>query len=674
MTPENRSLSDFWRYDKAHDRTGELISILRGANTLIGNMGSDIRAQWSTNGMSYTDFKAKLVALDYAPLQDEDPPYRGAKVDEVIGYAAHEGGHCLWSREGKYDNIERYVRTAWSRMPTAFRDAYTAGKEPVLLELCRLQNILEDGFIDTKVDATWPVLGEYIRIARTRKDEHTPIDLGAIVNDPNPDRNAVVNVWVSISLYGQKLPRTGDPRVRKAVQDLMRLTRKAIAEDNPSARQIMVFDVARILWQQFPIKSAPLPQLPQSGDAGEGAGGSGGQPQSPQPDESQDEAGSGDDEDGNDDQSGTGASGDSGDESGNKPDESAGDKASGGGGGAQQELDDARGQLGKVLRQILEDAQQKAGGEGAGKIDNLDDFDPADPESDGGREVTPVPDEVISAVLDIIEREMTDISEIVAEALEEDPRGLRAHALRATYDEEKATRVIGSVKDEIEDIKRAFQRQQDISTHWLRGRDKGRLDDRRLHKPFLGDKNFRKQRVVLSQPDQDVGLLLDVSESMQDDYPVVDATAAIFTEGLRKVQGINFAAWAYTGGPTFLALTRITDSGMGGKLHLGDIRKMGGTPSGMAIVGAKSFLDVMPGRRKLLIHFTDGQPQPLGHVITAVRKCREAGIQVYAIAMKGMEKSMRAQYGEGNYETIGSVSELPNAMTQIVKRLGAPQV
>ena len=47
-----------------------------------------------------------------------------------------------------------------------------------------------------------------------------------------------------------------------------------------------------------------------------------------------------------------------------------------------------------------------------------------------------------------------------------------------------------------------------------------------------------------------VGLLLDVSGSMNPWMHVVEQTAAVFAEGLSRKRGINFACWTYTGGYT----------------------------------------------------------------------------------------------------------------------------
>jgi FAD/FMN-containing dehydrogenase len=57
-------------------------------------------------------------------------------------------------------------------------------------------------------------------------------------------------------------------------------------------------------------------------------------------------------------------------------------------------------------------------------------------------------------------------------------------------------------------------------------------------------------------------------------------------------------------------------------------------------------------------------------VTRAVQVCKEAGIRVYAIgAGSHLGGSLESQYGSGNWEVIGTVAELPQAVARLVKRL-----
>ena len=128
------SLSDFWRQDASDDRVRELTSVLRGSDSLIGVMGSGVRAVWSTNGESQTWWvrtrqgkPAEMrVFLDYSPLRELTAPFSGEAVDEVIGYAAHEE---LGQPVGNRDTGERNTQI---RFRVAQRNQVRHGQREVL--------------------------------------------------------------------------------------------------------------------------------------------------------------------------------------------------------------------------------------------------------------------------------------------------------------------------------------------------------------------------------------------------------------------------------------------------------------------------------------------------------------------------------------------------------------
>ena len=745
----DRSLSDFWRTDRSDDRAMEMLSVLRGADNLIGLMGSALKARWSGatlpdgTHLSYTDLKAKIVALDYSPLKGQEAPFLGSTVDEVLGYAAHEGGHCVWTEPDKPGTIQSHVVSCLSTLPRSFQRDWRDGERhkvedgdggwvnPVLVQLCRIQNILEDAYIDYHIAGTWEVLGEYVRTSRRRLAEKTPIDLAAIAATSKPDRNAAMNVWISVVLYDYDVPTKMLTKMRRALTELLALTEKAISEDNGTTRQLMAVYAAAILWREFPTEKAPLPTLPPQGDAAENAGQGQTGPSMPQ---SGGSTGATDDEDGSDpdaddaegDDEGDGGDGD-GTQAGSDPDGDEGDEAGSGAGGASGDGDDdddgegagsggddsegdepagddpeAAGdptddgdgdgdgdgedamsdlakQLASVLNQRaanLKDADDAEGqpdgaGDGAGDVGNLDDFD--------DREVEEVPPELLAAILEALESEYEDIHESVAEVLAEPPEKVAAGVKRAQYDQKAAEDVTRSVGTEIAAIRRVFDREHDAATGYLRGQSRGKLDRRSLWKVGVGNLNVRKLRTVMATPDMAVGLLLDVSQSMDKHRRVVLETAAVFAEGLIYRRGINFAAWTYTGGRGEVKLTRICDRAMG-KLCLADIETSGGTPTGAAIAGCKVLMARMPERKKVLIHFTDGMPDTRHHATLAVNACRDAGIGVYTIAVpptgmfaagapSDMASTLRDQYGEGNYEVIDGVEDLPSAVAGFLKRL-----
>ncbi len=674
MTETERSLSGFWRHDRSDDRVRELVSVLQGANNLIGLMGSDLAVTWSGEG-SYTDFARHIVALDYGPLRGRACPFNGSRVDEVIGYAAHEGGHCIWSQAGKDSTISIEIANRMNPghshpLSPALTRAWRHGERnplpdgaggtvnPVLVELCRIQNVLEDAYIDRHVAVKWEVLGEHIRISRHKLAERTPIDLAAIASQRRPDRNAATNIWLSVALYDYALPRRMSKRVRRAMTALLTLTQAAIAEHGGHVRHSMAVDAAEILFTEFPVAEAPMPTLPQAGPGqGQDKGG-----QSQAAGEGEDDeagegagAGGGGDDDTEEEDAGVGAGG--GDDDTEEEDAGAGDEeddeageGAGGGGAGEGDPEGDEGESG-------EGDGGDQGGDGAGKVGNLDDYD--------DREVVPVPQELLDAITDAIMHEIEDLSQSVAETLAMDPRQVAATARKADYDAGRAKRVTSQVMPQVQELRRVFDSQKDAQTRYLKGLPKGKLDSRRLARGGAGNLNVFQRRQVIDSPDLAVGLLLDVSGSMSSYMGIVEQAAAVFAEGLIRKPGVNFAAWMYTGGFADVALTRICDRALG-KLCLKNIEHGGGTPSGAAIAGVKVLMERMPEQHKLLIHFTDGAPDVEHHVNFAVEAARAAGIRVYAIGA-GRMMGLNQQYGQGNWETIATIEDLPATVARLIR-------
>lgn len=673
-----RNLSDFWREDRTDDRVLELTSVLQGSDSLIGVMGSGVRAVWSTNGGSQTWWvrqkaggKAETrVFLDYLPLGGLKPPFDGRAVDEVIGYAAHEGGHCLWSSATAGMDITNII--AQKRPHRRGKLASPTGQE--LEEALRVANILEDAHIDFHISETWPVLGEYIRWSRECVGKRNPIDLDGIARQARPPRNHILNLWIACSLYDADLPATMSKRVRDAMTFLMDATVKAVKgwrSGKPQGIDMDRLELAADCWlylvKNFPDQAVPLPAiqgLPMP-SPGKGSGG-----------KAEAQAGEGEAEAGkNATENAKGAAEtDTGKETGEaeaeagESEEGEGSEEADGEPSGGQELGhfggepEAEADTGKEGND--QDAPGKPGGQRggdeAGAPGNLDQFDV--------REIQEMPKELLEEVLDAVSHELEDISRSVAEALSVNVQQVQAQTKRADYDGPAAERVKAQVEKEIRELQRVFDRQAQVQARHLYGLTNGKLDARRLARVGAGNLHVFKRREVLDRPDLAVGLLLDVSGSMSSYMPIVWATAAVFGEALVRKPGVNYLCLTYTGGYFQVQTTRICDRQMG-RLHLGNVDQGGGTPSGPAIVSIKVLMDRMREREKVLIHFTDGYPDDSTAVRVAVEGARKAGYKVWAISLRHYEQMLAGQYGEGNYRTIGSVSELPRAVAELVKEM-----
>jgi hypothetical protein len=739
-----RSLSDFWREDKSDDRVMELASVLRGADSLIGVMGSGVGVTWSMSGQSGTwwlQTKAgqpagMKVVLDYSPVAALQPPFGGRSVDEIIGYAAHEGGHCLWS-DG---NSRLTVDAILSRrvMPTTRASRPHDDKNPncwcPTCQILRIQNILEDAYIDFHVAETWPVLGEYIRWARLCTAKARPIDLDAIACNPKLARNSVINLWIACSLYDAPLPAKMCAKVKRAMTFLMSKSVQAVQNKRPDVRSMMAVECWEYLAKEFPREDEPLPRQvpPQSqppaqpqpqepsdengekgggeggsaeseegdkegGEGGKGAGegddegdeegegaGDGDQDTKPDTGEDESEAGEGSEEpdtgeDTGEDEGGESGGAEGGDEGeeegggdeGGEPEgegdedtynKEADDKGEGEGGGDEAK-GDAGQQEGGKNRPQADDSEQ--GGDELGAPGNLDEFDLHD--------LTEVPEKLLEEVMDAISHEIEDLSQSVSEALD---HHATANTRIGDYAGPAADKVRAAVEPQIQKMRRVFDRQAMVKSRQIKGMTSGKLDARSLARVGTGNLRVYKRREVLDKPNLAVGLLLDVSGSMSSPVnymPVVWATACVFAEALIRKPGVNFLALTYTGSGWIMSdesvqTTRICDRDLG-KLCIGNVEQGGGTPSGPAIASIKVLMDRMPERQKVIIHFTDGSPDNANSVLKAVENARKYGYAVWAIGLRGMEATLSKQYGDGNWETMASVRELPDKVAELVKRL-----
>lgn len=719
-----RSLSDFWREDRSDDRVMELASILQGGDSMIGVMGSDVHATWSTDGMSSTwwtrllngNLADRRIFLDYAPIAKLVAPFSGAAVDEIIGEAAHEAGHILWTPIDTSDELMKAMRFSTDRkvIKVVGRpfDEKSLGVVMAVKSALRVHNIVEDAFIDYHVGEVWPVLGEYIQTARRGIARRRPIDLTAVAQMPNPPWNHIVNLWIGVSLYSDQLPAKMSPKVQKAMSFLVNHSLSAIRESDGRVRISLAFECWLYLLNEFvedekaelPRQMTPPkpeekaeptkePEKPTS-QAKESEAGEPGEKPEPDEDEDEDEdetPESDEGEGGEDEKPESGEPDEGGAEGGGEGDEKGEDAPTGifdgmggepksdgnadDGKGKGSQADDAPISDGQELghmqgdeKKPTEDGEEQKpeeekssdkGGDQKGHIGNLDDFDV--------RENKPVPKGLAEEVASAVSHDLEDLSKSVAEVMM-DSSIKNVQTRKADYDAPMADKVLASVQVEVSKMKRVFDRQSRIESRTLKGMVSGRLDGRSLAKVGTGDMRVFKRRNVVDKPDMAIDLLLDASGSMNRRMDTVYKTGAIFAEALVRKPGINFQCLVYTGGFYAVETTRICDRSMP-RLCLKNVTVGGGTPSGPAIASVKVLMDRMPEKDKVLIHFTDGEPDDENAVITAVAACRKAGYTVWAIAPRECEGMLAEQYGEGNYETIESVSDLPEKVEELVMRL-----
>ncbi len=272
--------------------------------------------------------------------------------------------------------------------------------------------------------------------------------------------------------------------------------------------------------------------------------------------------------------------------------------------------------------------------------------------------------------MNAIAHELEDLSQSVAEILSQPVGNVNAQTRKADYDGPAADKIRAQVQPEIQEMRRLFDRQNIVKSRHIKGLTTGKLDSRNLARVGTGNLRVYKRREVLDTPDLAVGFLGDGSGSMSSNMGILYATACVFAEALVRKQGVNFLGLVYTGGSFDCQTTRICDREMG-KLCLGNVEQGGGTPSGTAIASMKVLMDRMRERQKVIIHFTDGYPDDRNAVKVAVANARKAGYAVWAISLTPYAQMLQEQYGDGNWETIDSIRELPAKVRELVEKLVA---
>lgn len=237
------------------------------------------------------------------------------------------------------------------------------------------------------------------------------------------------------------------------------------------------------------------------------------------------------------------------------------------------------------------------------------------------------------------------------------------------YDPLSHNKIKGMVCKEIQQVHRIFSQLDILVARWRHGLRNGKLDGRRLSKVGVGKTTVFKLRDIRNKSSLAVVLLMDVSASMNPYLGDVNKTACIFAEALQPLYPeIWYEVVTYTGkglhSGSDVQLSRLASSTM--KLSLKSIWSGGGTPSGEAIAAALLLLKRRTAHRKIIIHFTDGCPKDTSTVKQALKQCLLDRVNVITISVEVDQGDL---YGQGKGEVIGKVSELPDAVMGMLKKI-----
>ena len=660
-----RNLSDYWRVDKCRDKVGELASILEGSQEAVELLGGKFKVMWS--GQHATIHSKKTITLDPGILIGLNPPYPGQAVDVVIGAALHESGHEKWTEP-------MMGWETWESLSPAEQD-----------ELKDLHNLLEDAYIDSRLGRISNTLSEYIKAVRKALYPEWGKEAVRQLAEGEPSRDSLKQIVAAITLYGEEIPDTASEEVAKGLAEFLSRTLDYIREDSPSKRRDMAVDTWRWL-QQYPAEdtssiteqakqlvskeaiNSDIDGGSQAKPEGEGKPEGDGQTVSkgqageedglPQEDNLPQEEGASTSPLQGEDNAPTEASEDEGDSDGDSDRDDGDDE------GDEEDSPDSDGEPWEDLPTLSDDQVAEIlqknlwGGNEPGTLGDLSDY------LDNPRK-TSLSNKEGEELQEYIETQQEDFTRQLNEM------GVRAGVTKiknAYYNAPSHGRMKAMVQREVQQIHHIFSQLDIVEARWRHGLDNGKLDGRRLSKVGVGKTTVFRHRDLKDRPSLAVELVLDVSGSMSHQLHVVNGTACIFAEGLKALYPkVWCEVITYNGGSGWhheVELTRLACSTM--KLSLQSVWHGGGTPSGEAIASALILLSRRREQRKVIIHFTDGAPDSSSAVRQALELCEKDRVEVVTISVGTKQTYL---YGEGKVEVIRNVSELPQAVMRMMRKI-----
>ena len=193
-----------------------------------------------------------------------------------------------------------------------------------------------------------------------------------------------------------------------------------------------------------------------------------------------------------------------------------------------------------------------------------------------------------------------------------------------------------------------------------RGLSSGKIDRKRLYRAPISGRCFMEAHHIPNM-NWNICLLVDASGSMRGPkWRLVENTVATIHKAFLGFEN-SFRAWAYFEANGISMMANLVR----GK-HLLSIPPSGQTTSGQAIIAAAYFMP-QDGRRRLLVHVTDGESNFGCSVQYGLDFCTEKGIHLVTLGCGYSDRTaMVRQYGRA-IQFLNSFSQLPSALEKLLK-------
>jgi hypothetical protein len=242
----------------------------------------------------------------------------------------------------------------------------------------------------------------------------------------------------------------------------------------------------------------------------------------------------------------------------------------------------------------------------------------------------------------------------------------RTEVVQASYDPERVQALRDKVFPYIQQLNAAFEMAETRGKRTITGLHSGTLSRRRLYRIVYDDRVFEK-RVSQRKLDLALLVLLDASQSVTNDWPLLEELSCAIVEVLKGKPEVSLEVAAYQGAGE-CRFTRLYSPRIR-QLCLGGLSPSGRTPTGEALLTAGLLLQGVAKRTKVILHCTDGEPDRVATAKEAVSQLDQRGIGVVSISTQQKNSSLLEDCYKGRFQTIGSIANLPDAILKLLGNL-----
>lgn len=210
-----------------------------------------------------------------------------------------------------------------------------------------------------------------------------------------------------------------------------------------------------------------------------------------------------------------------------------------------------------------------------------------------------------------------------------------------------------------------------------------KIDSSRLARVRVGENRIFRQQEPVQRTNAAIEILLDGSASMDSrdkgktkaPLQIADeATVAILT-ALEGIAGVTTGAMVFPrngGHGTAVGILKRHDQRLVGAIQEGrfGLKATGSTPLANAIWPAAGDLLRAKGERKVMFVITDGDPDNADQAKAMVGRCRDSGIDVFAVAF-GTANTVKLQdvFGKDKWQFLSDLGELRAALNGLVQQV-----